>query len=77
MRGLAVELLWQDDGQWWPATITQANALVPRMSFMIHFLPGFVIGKWVTTLELCWHLKSSSLSRTYLLLCRYAQGIQI
>ncbi len=25
MRGLAVELLWQDDGNWWPATITQAS----------------------------------------------------
>ena len=27
MRGLAVELLWQEDGQWWPATITQAHCL--------------------------------------------------
>lgn len=27
MRGLAVELLWQDDGQWWPATVTQVRAL--------------------------------------------------
>lgn len=25
MRGLAVDLLWQEDGQWWPATITQVN----------------------------------------------------
>lgn len=23
MRGLAVDLLWQEDDQWWPATITQ------------------------------------------------------
>lgn len=28
MAGLSVELLWQDDGQWWPATITQACLLV-------------------------------------------------
>ncbi|KAL0042832.1 hypothetical protein WJX79_001063 [Trebouxia sp. C0005] len=26
MRGLAVELLWQDDANWWPATITQIDA---------------------------------------------------
>lgn len=25
MRGLAVDLLWQEDGQWWSATITQVN----------------------------------------------------
>ena len=25
MRGLAVELLWQEDGEWWPATITQVK----------------------------------------------------
>lgn len=25
MRGLAVDLLWQEDDQWWPATITQVN----------------------------------------------------
>ena len=25
MRGLAVELLWQEDGQWWPAPITQVR----------------------------------------------------
>ena len=25
MQGLAVELLWQEDGQWWPATITQVQ----------------------------------------------------
>ena len=29
MRGLAVELLWQEDGQWWPATITQVTPCWP------------------------------------------------
>lgn len=29
MRGLAVELLWQEDGTWWPATITQVQPLLP------------------------------------------------
>ncbi|DBA85634.1 TPA: hypothetical protein ACH3X1_005211 [Trebouxia sp. C0004] len=27
MRGLAVELLWQDDGNWWPATIIQIDSM--------------------------------------------------
>lgn len=27
MRGLVVELLWQDDGNWWPATITQIDSM--------------------------------------------------
>ena len=37
MKGLAVEMLWQEDGHWWPATIMQVGLSLHSIANLCSF----------------------------------------